>query len=244
VLASTTSTEDSGLFDVLLPAFQQAYPQYRVQLVAVGSGEALRLGRRGDADVLLVHSPAAESMFVADGHAQSRASVMTNDFVLLGPPSDPAQLSGGHDAVAALQRIAARRAPFVSRGDSSGTHVKEIALWRAAGVDPESTSPWRIEVGQGMGETLHIASEREGYTLSDRSTWLAQSPTLQLKLLVEGDPRLQNPYSVIVVRNARNGAGARAFAGWVTSAAGQHVIAEFGRARFGRPLFKPMRAEN
>jgi tungstate transport system substrate-binding protein len=189
--------------------------------------------------VLLVHSPAAESAFVAVGHALSRAPVMSNDFVLLGPPADLAQVKGGHDAAAALQRIAAERVRFVSRGDSSGTHMKELALWRAAGVAPAAAEPWRSEVGQGMGETLRIASEKEGYTLSDRSTWLAQSATLQLELMVEGDPRLENPYSVIVVRNARNAAGARAFADWVTSAAGQKIIAEFGQQRFGRPLFKP-----
>jgi tungstate transport system substrate-binding protein len=153
---------------------------------------------------------------------------------------DPAGIRGGRDAPAAFQKIAAQHAPFVSRGDNSGTYVKELSLWRAAGVDLATAGAWRVEAGQGMGETLRIASERSAYMLSDRGTWLAQARTLQLELLVEGDPLLDNPYSVIVVRQARNIEGARAFADWLTSAAGQRVIAEFGRDRFAQPLFRPV----
>jgi tungstate transport system substrate-binding protein len=246
VLASTTSTEDSGLFDVLIPAFEAEQPRFRVMVVAVGSGEALAIGRRGDADVLLVHSPAAESSFVAQGYGENRSAVMVNDFVLVGDSADPANVRGLPDAAAAFRRIADARARFVSRGDRSGTHAKELAIWRAAGVTPidpaaptSGTARWYVEVGQGMGETLRIADETRAYTLSDRGTYLALRSTLELSLLVEGDPRLQNPYSVMVVKRARNRAGGRAFAEWIVGASAQRVIGEFGRDRFGQPLFTP-----
>jgi tungstate transport system substrate-binding protein len=238
VLASTTSTEDSGLFGELLPAFERAHPQYKIRLVAVGSGEALAIGRRGDADVLLVHSPAAESTFMAQGFGDSRTSVMANQFVLAGSEKDPAQVRGMRDAAAALRRIARARAPFISRGDSSGTHVKELQLWNAAGIAARDAA-WYSEVGQGMGETLRMASEREAYTLSDRGSYLALSSGLHLAVLVEGDDGLANPYSVIVVKAGKNSRGARAFAQWILGVEGQRVIGEFGRARFGAPLFTP-----
>ncbi len=238
VLASTTSTEDSGLFGDLLPAFELAYPQYKIRLVAVGSGEALAIGSRGDADVLLVHSPAAESTFIAAGHGLSREPVMSNEFVLAGNPADPARVRGMTDAVAALQRIATTKAPFISRGDNSGTHAKELQLWSLAGVGVRDRA-WYSEVGQGMGETLRMASEQQAYTLTDRGSYQALASRLKLDVLVEGDARLANPYSVIVVKSAKNGRGARAFAEWITDADAQRRIGNFGRDRFGRPLFTP-----
>jgi tungstate transport system substrate-binding protein len=235
VLASTTSTEDSGLFDMLLPAFEAAVPAYRVSLVAVGSGQALRLGERGDADVLLVHSPAAEAAFMQAGHGEKRRAVMYNDFVIVGPAGDPAGVAG-HDPVVALRRIAAASAPFLSRGDESGTHQKELALWERAGVETRSPA-WYTDVGQGMGETLAIAAERRAYALTDRATFLFLTQRGGLEVLVQGDSVLHNPYSVIVVQRAHNPDGARAFAEWITSRPGQRLIARYGVERFGRALF-------
>jgi tungstate transport system substrate-binding protein len=245
VLASTTSTEDSGLFDVLLPAFERTHPNYQIKLLAVGSGEALALGRRGDADVLLVHSPAAEAAFMKAGHGSSRRAVMSNDFVLLGDSVDPAGIRGGRDAVVALSRIAQTRARFISRGDQSGTHVKERELWLAAGRDTPGLSArgelreWYVEVGQGMADALRVANETRSYVLSDRGTYLALSGGLRLNVLVEGDPRLRNPYSVIVAQQAKNPVGAEVFAQWITGEEAQERIAGFGRDRFGQPLFFP-----
>jgi tungstate transport system substrate-binding protein len=237
ILASTTSTEDSGLFDTLIPAFEQAEPDYRVSVIAVGSGEALELGRRGDADVLLVHAPAAESAFVADGYGAERADVMYNDFLIVGPAADPARVGGMSDAAEALRRIAADSAPFVSRGDDSGTHRKELALWRTAGVEP--SSPWYIQAGLGMGDVLRIASERRGYTLTDRATFLFMQDGLDLVPLVEGDAALFNQYGVIPVAGARTPKGATAFMRWITSPAAQRRIARHGVERFGQSLFIP-----
>jgi tungstate transport system substrate-binding protein len=241
VLASTTSTEDSGLFDVLLPAFAGAHPEHRLKLVAVGTGQAMALGRRGDADVLLVHAPAAESAFVAAGHGTERRPVMHNEFVLVGPAADPAGTAGTADAAAAFARVAARGAPFVSRGDDSGTHRKELELWRAAGVAPPSGG-WYLEVGQGMADALTVADERRAYTLTDRATFLSMRSLLDLTVHVEGDRRLFNPYGVIPVAGARNAAGARAFAEWITGAEAQALIASFGVRRWGMPLFVPASA--
>ena len=237
VLASTTSTEDSGLFDELLPAFEAAEPGYEVRLVAVGSGQALRLGERGDADVLLVHSPAAEAEFMRAGHGEERRPVMYNEFVIVGPPADPASIRG-RDPVAAFRTIAGARAHFVSRGDDSGTHQKELALWKRAGVAPAGAA-WYTDVGQGMGETLGVAAERGAYTLTDLATFLFLKQLRGLTVLVAGDSALFNPYSVIVVRHAEHPAGARAFARWITSPAGQQLIRSYGRRAFGRPLFTP-----
>ncbi|HEX7118801.1 MAG TPA: substrate-binding domain-containing protein [Longimicrobiales bacterium] len=237
VLASTTSTEDSGLFEELIPAFEAAHPEYAVQVIAVGTGEALELGRRTDADVLLVHAPAAESVFVAEGYGLERREVMYNDFVIVGPSSDPAGVRGLADAAEALRRIAAAGAPFVSRGDDSGTHKKELALWQAAGLEPGGDG--YVDAGQGMGAVLRIASERRGYTLTDRATYLFLKEDLALDVLVEGDERLFNQYGVIPVAGARNTAGAAAFTDWITSDAAQSLIGRYGAERFGRPLFTP-----
>ena len=237
VLASTTSTEDSGLFEVLLPEFVAEHPRYRVRVIAVGSGEALRLARRGDADVVLVHSPAAEEEFMDGGHGESRRSVMVNDFVIVGPPSDPAGLAGTTDAAAGVARIAATKETFISRGDDSGTHARERGLWRRAAIEPGGE--WYLEAGQGMGQVLMMASEKGGYTLADRGTFLSLQDRLHLRVVVEGDPLLVNPYSVIVVRDAANLRGARQFADWITGREAQALIGEFGTERFGRPLFTP-----
>lgn len=237
VLASTTSTEDSGLFEVLLPEFRRAHPEYRVRVIAVGSGEALRLAARGDADVVLVHSPQAEQEFMAAGHGESRRRVMQNDFVIIGPGDDPATVCGRLDAPSALACMAQHGSPFISRGDDSGTHARERELWSAAGVEP--SGDWYREAGQGMGAVLMMASERRAYTLSDRGTYLSMRDRLRLEVVVEGDPRLRNQYSVIVVRDASNVEGARALADWITSTAGQEMIGEFGVDRLGRRLFEP-----
>ncbi len=237
IIASTTSTEDSGLFDVLIPAFEAAHPGIDAVVVAVGSGEALALGREGDADVLLVHSPAAESAFVAEGHGSDRQPVMYNDFVIVGPPADPAGIRGMDDAAMALARIAAAQASFISRGDDSGTHSRERALWRDAGIQPEGS--WYREAGQGMGEVLGIASESGAYTLTDRGTYLFLRDRLALEVLVEGDARLRNDYSVILVTRATNQAAAKAFHSWVRGPEAQALIGEYGASRYGRPLFTP-----
>lgn len=237
VLASTTSTEDSGLFDELIPAFEAAHPRYSVVVVAVGTGQALELGRRKDVDVLLVHAPAAESAFVADSFGTERTPVMYNDFVLLGPTADPADVRGIVDVAEALQRIAAAGEGFVSRGDDSGTHHKELDLWGQAGLAPGG--PWYNEAGLGMGDVLRLASERSSYTLSDRATYLSQQETLALDVLVEGDDRLFNPYGVIPVAGAGNPEGARTFRDWIASPPAQSLIRQYGVDQWGQPLFIP-----
>lgn len=237
ILASTTSTEDSGLFDALLPAFGQAFPQYDVKVVAVGTGEALRLGEEQAADVLLVHAPQAEEDFVQRGLGVERREVMYNDFVVVGPESDPAGIRGETEAVAGLQKIASAAAEFISRGDESGTHKKELGLWQAAGIEP--AGDWYRDVGQGMGEVLRIASEKQAYALTDRATYLSNQETLELAILLEGDEALFNQYGVIPVAGARNARGAQDFTDWITSAQGQEVIGAFGVDKFGQPLFVP-----
>ncbi len=237
VLASTTSTDDSGLFDHLLPAFREAHPEYGVSVLAVGSGQALALAKRGDADVVLVHSPKAEEQFMAEGHGESRRPVMFNDFVIVGPRADPAGVRGLMDGAGALGRIAGADAPFISRGDDSGTHNKERELWSVAGLEPQGG--WYWEVGQGMGNVLMMASELDAYTLTDRGTYLSMSNVLGLTVLVEGDPALRNQYSVITASEAANLDGARAFADWITSPAAQTLIDGFGVEAFGRSLFTP-----
>jgi tungstate transport system substrate-binding protein len=240
ILATTTSTVDTGLLDDLVPVFERQ-TGYRVVTLSLGSGQALAVGARGEADVLLVHSPDAEAAFMQAGHGVERRLVMHNDFVLVGPASDPAGVRGAPSAGEALRRIAAAKAPFVSRGDQSGTHVLELKLWGQAGLRPEGG--WYIESGTGMGQTLQIADERNGYTLSDRGTYLALRRALHLGVLLEGDPVLRNIYHVILVNPAKNGrinaAGARAFADFLTGADGQRRIGEFGWDRFGQPLFVP-----
>ena len=238
LLVSTTSTQDSGLLDVLLPAFT-AKTGYTVQLVAVGSGQALKLGEQGNADVILLHSPAAE--IVANGFGNDRRLVMHNDFVIVGPVADPAGIHG-ETPVKALKKIFASRVTFVSRGDDSGTHVKELALWKNAGLDPTGKD-WYLETGQGQGATLSIASEKGGYALTDRGTFLAYKSNVDLEILVEGDPFLLNVYHVITVDPKKfpnvNLEGAIAFANFITSKEGQKIIADFGVDKFGQPLFFP-----
>ena len=242
ILATTTSTQDSGLLDVLIPRFEQENG-IAVKLIAVGSGAAMEMGRRGDADVLLVHSPAAETQFVADGDGIERARVMYNDFVIVGPPADPAGVAGMTDAAAAMRKIAEAQATFISRGDNSGTHAKELTLWAAAELAAPGGQPWYLETGQGMGATLTITAEKDGYTLTDRSTWLAAADHDRLPIRVEGDPRLFNIYHVIVVNPAKhpavNAAGARRFRAFLLEQDTLQVIGEFGRDRFGQPLFTP-----
>jgi tungstate transport system substrate-binding protein len=239
ILATTTSTQDSGLLDELLPVFTRD-SGWQVKTVAVGSGQAIELGRRGEADALLVHSPAAEEKFVAEGSAGSRRLVMHNDFVLLGPKADPADIQGTSSAEA-MKKIAAAEAVFVSRGDESGTHTKEKGLWSEAGVTPGGS--WYQSTGQGMGATLRVASEKAGYTLSDRATYLTQRGTLALEVLSEGDAGLLNVYHVIEITKKAGDRvrpdGAKAFADWIVAPPAQRLIGEFGRAKFGRPLFTP-----
>jgi tungstate transport system substrate-binding protein len=237
VLASTTSTDDSGLFEVLIPAFEDANPQFKVSVVAVGTGQALEIGRAKDADALLVHAKADEETFVAEGYGIERKDVMYNDFVIVGPPSDPAGIKGSDDAAAALTTISQGGHAFASRGDDSGTHKKELSLWKAASIEP--TGDWYDSIGQGMGDTLTFASESEAYTLADRATYLAMRDKLELEIIVEGDTALFNQYGVIVVTDASNLEGAQAFFDWVLSAEGQAVIADFGVETYGEPLFIP-----
>jgi len=239
VLASTTSTQDSGLFDVLVPAFEEANPEYKVQVIAVGTGEALKLGETKDADVLLVHAKKDEEKFVASGFGTERKDVMYNDFVIVGPDADPSGVKSSADTTAAMKAIAGGTAPWVSRGDDSGTHKKELSLWRASKVPTPTPGGWYESTGQGMGETLKIASEKQGYTLADRATYLTMKDTLDLVIVREGDKGLLNQYGVIVVTDAKNGDGAQAFADWVTSDEGQKVIGEYGVEDFGQQLFVP-----
>lgn len=240
ILATTTSTRDSGLLDVLVPRFEEQTGT-TVKVVAVGTGAALKMGRRGDADVLLVHAPAAEQELMTEGHGTERLAVMHNDFVIVGPRSDSVGIGSVTTAADALAAIADANALFVSRGDDSGTHKKERDLWHAAGV--EAGGAWYQETGQGMGETLKVASEKGAYTLTDRGTYLNLQHNLDLAVLVEGDPVLFNPYHVIVVNPqehpAVNAVGARAFAEFLTARETQAIIAEYGVDRFGQPLFVP-----
>ena len=240
ILATTTSTRDSGLLDVLVPMFEAEHP-YTVKPIAVGTGQALQLGQRGEADVLLTHAPAAEKPLVDEGYVSSRRLIMHNDFVLVGPPADPAKLKESQTATAALTAIADAQAMFMSRGDDSGTHKMEKALWEAAAVSPEGA--WYQEAGAGMGDTLRVASEKDGYTLTDRATYLALKDTLSLEVVFAGDPVLLNIYHVMEVSSAKfetvNAAGAKAFADFLLSTEAQETIAEFGVDRFDEPLFVP-----
>ena len=234
MLATTTSTYDTGLLDHLIPRFEKE-TGLTVKTVAVGTGQALELGRRGEADVLLVHAPAKEQAFIEGGHGRNRRPVMHNDFVIVGPREDPAEIRGGRDAAAALTTLSSARAIWISRGDRSGTHTKETELWRAAGVEPAGA--WYVETGQGMGATLRIANERRGYTLSDRGTFIATAK-LELEIVVEGDSRLFNPYHVIeVVGPNVNAEGAAALAGFFVEPRTQRAIRDFELK--GRQLFAP-----
>jgi tungstate transport system substrate-binding protein len=236
IMATTTSTRDTGLLDVLVPAFERT-SACSVKTVAVGSGQALALGAKGDADVLLVHSPDAEKAYMKQGHGLSRKAVMHNDFVVVGPPSDPAGVARTHTAPDAFKRIAAAHAPFASRGDDSGTNAKELKIWQTSAITPHGS--WYFKTGQGMGETLTIASQKGAYTLSDRGTFLA-TKNLDSKILEQGDPSLQNYYHVIVVRHPGTNVGcAQAFSAWITSPPTQKLIGSFGRAKYGVALFHP-----
>ncbi len=242
VLASTTSTQDSGLFDVLIPAFEKANPEYTVEVIAVGSGEAMKMGENKDADVLLVHSPAAEKAFMDAGFGTERRDVMYNDFVLVGPAADPAGVKSAADLNAVMAALAQGKAPFMTRDDKSGTNAKELKLWTDASVSPTATAnaaDWYLSTGQGMGETLKITSEKQGYTLSDRATFLTSKGALDLEILREGDKALLNQYGVIPVTDATHPDGANAFMEWITGAEGQKVIGEFGIEKFGQALFTP-----
>ena len=241
ILSTTTSTQDSGLLDALIPRFE-AQAGYRVKTVAVGSGAAIALGQRGEADLVLAHAPEQERQLVASGAGLDRQVVMYNDFVLLGPPDDPAGVRALLSAGNALARIASAGAAFVSRGDDSGTHQLERRLWREAGIAPQG-QPWYVESGTGMGQTLAIADQRRAYTLGDRATYLAFQSRLALAVLVERDPALLNVYHVIAVNPARfdrvNAAGARALIAFLLAPDTQRLIGEFGRDRYGQPLFTP-----
>ncbi|MGP6156310.1 MAG: substrate-binding domain-containing protein [Vulcanimicrobiaceae bacterium] len=238
ILATTTSTQDTGLLDVLVPAFERA-TGYQVKTIAVGTGAALAMGERGDADVLLVHAPKAEEQYMADGRGLERDLVMHNNFIVVGPAADPAKIEGTATAVEALKRIAAVRASFVSRADDSGTNKKELELWQAAGITPQGA--WYIKSGSGMADTLHIASQKAAYALTDDGTYLSQRATLDLVPDVEDAKDLRNVYHVIVVKplagRVGNLAGAQAFAKYLLSPEGRQIIGSFGKERFGRPLF-------
>ncbi len=241
VVASTTSTEQSGLFGYLLPLFERA-TGIQVKVVAVGTGQALDIGRRGDADVVLVHARKAEDKFVAEGWAQRRYDVMSNDFVLIGPRTDPAGIKGGHDIAAAFRSIAATGAPFASRGDRSGTHMAELAIWSLAGIETGArAAKWYLETGSGMGPTLNLASGRNAYTLSDRGTWIAFRNRGELEIVVEGDSRLLNRYGVMLVNPQRyphvRAVAGQSFIDWLVGPAGQAAIASFRID--GQQLFFP-----
>lgn len=241
ILATTTSTQDSGLLDVILPDFEQQ-ANADLDVVAVGTGQALQLGTDCNADVVLVHARAREDKFMADGDGSRREDVMFNDFVILGPPSDPAGIMGMTDAAAAFAKIADAQAPFISRGDDSGTHTKEKSVWAAAGIEP--AGDWYISAGQGMGAVLTMANEQQAYTLSDRATYLARTlEGTDLVIAVEGDPVLFNPYGVIVVNPEKcpnvNADLANQFVDWIVSVPTQEMIAAFGQEEFGQSLFTP-----
>jgi tungstate transport system substrate-binding protein len=243
ILATTTSTQDSGLLDVLIPLFEQQ-TGYTVKTVAVGSGAALTMGQQGNADVLLVHSPAAEVTYMAGGYGKDRVLIMHNDFIVVGPSFDPAGIKGDTSAVDAFKKIAAAGSTFISRGDNSGTNAEELSLWKKAGIDPVGTkATWYVSTGQGMGATLTIASQKAAYTLTDRATFLANQANLQLGILVEKDNVLLNIYHVITVNPEKwpkvNYTGAVAFMNWMVSPATQAVIGKFGVDKYGQQLFIP-----
>ncbi len=240
ILATTTSTQDSGLLDQWIPMFEAENP-YNTKVVAVGSGQAMDMGRNGECDVMLVHSPAAEEQLVADGFAINRAAVMHNDFIIVGPASDPAGIKATPSAVDAFKAIANTQSKFISRGDNSGTNTKELAIWKSAGITP--TGAWYVESGKGMGDTLRIASEEKAYTLSDRATYLNLKDGLDLDILSEGDPVLFNNYHVMMVNPDKypdiNLAGAQAFEDFVLSPEAQEFLNTYGVDQFGQQLFFP-----
>ncbi|MCL2331909.1 MAG: substrate-binding domain-containing protein [Actinomycetia bacterium] len=239
-LASTTSTQDTGLFDVLIPAFEKDNPEILVKVVAVGSGEAIQMGKDGNADALLVHSPADEATFMSGGFGLTRKALMYNDFVVIGPANDPAGIRGTSSAADAFAKIAAAKAPFVSRGDKSGTNSKELKIWQAAGLSPNpAKDAWYKVTGQGMGDSIKVADESLAYTLSDRGTYLKmqKSGATQAAVLAQGGTDLLNHYHVIVVKDAKQLDAAKIFSRWIVGPKGQAVIKDFGVSNFGKPLF-------
>ena len=240
LLATTTSTQDSGLLDVLIPQFEKQ-TGYFVKTIAVGSGQAMAMGKRGEADVLLVHSPEAEEQFVNEGFGINRRIVMHNDFVIIGPENDPAKIKSADGAVDAFTRISRVASLFFSRGDESGTHALEKKLWSNASINPAGS--WYMQTGLGMGQTLAVAAEKKGYTLTDRGTYLALQKDLNLAVLSQGDPILMNVYHVIEVNPEKfpkaNAKAAKQFADFCVSESTQNIIAEFGKDKYGSPLFFP-----
>ena len=241
ILATTTSTQDSGLLDLLLPVFEKE-SGYFVKTIAVGSGQAMAMGEKGEADVLLVHSPEAEKKFMEKKAGSSRRLVMHNDFIIIGPAGDPARIRGVKTSAEAFKKIAQSGSLFLSRGDNSGTHAKEKGLWKGAGISPDGQK-WYQQTGLGMGQTMNVAAEKKGYTLADRGTYLAMKKSLGLEILVEGDGKLLNVYHVIEVNPAKwpkvNSAAAKAFADFMVSKKTQALIGKFGVDKFGGPLFFP-----
>jgi len=237
ILATTTSTQDSGLLDVLIPVFEKK-TGYKVKTIAVGTGQALAMGEKGEADVLLVHAPDAEKKVVAGGAAINRLMVMHNDFVMVGVADDVAHIKG-QTVIDAMAAIAKAQVPFISRGDNSGTHKMEQKLWKLSGISPAGA--WYQEAGAGMGQTLNIANEKKGYTLTDRATYLAHKKNLALEILVEGDAKLLNIYHVMEVNPEKfdkvNNGGAKAFSTFLLSSEGQSLISNFGKDKFGQALF-------
>lgn len=242
ILSTTTSTQDSGLLDYLLPIFTED-TGIEVKVIAVGTGKALQMGKDGDADILLVHAKTSEEEFVAEGHGLERKDVMYNDFILVGPEDDPLKLKENHpnDIIGGLTTIAEAQFKFVSRGDDSGTHKKELGLWSIAGIEPQGD--WYISAGSGMGDVLKIASEKQGYTLTDRATYLNLRDTLDLEIIIEKDDNMFNQYGIIPVNPEKNeninAEGAKAFMDWILSEKGQELIGEYGVEKFGMPLFIP-----
>jgi ABC-type tungstate transport system permease subunit len=241
ILATTTSTQDSGLLDYLLPDFEKEF-RAKVDVIAVGTGQALQTGQDGNADILLVHARAKEDEFMAAGHGVRREDVMYNDFVIIGPPDDPAGIKGMTSAAEAFKKLAESGSTFISRGDESGTHTKELSIWKEAGIEP--SGDWYLSAGQGMGEVLTMANEQQAYTLSDRATYLTRTKQgIDLVILVEGDPSLFNPYGVIAVNPDKNPAInaelANQFIDWIISVPVQEKIGQFGVEDFGQSLFVP-----
>ena len=241
ILATTTSTQDTGLLDVLIPIFEKQ-TGYFVKTIAVGSGQAMTMGQRGEADVMLVHSPDAEKKFVEDGYGINRQLVMHNDFIIVGPGADPAKIKGVKSSAEAFKMIAKAQGLFLSRGDNSGTHAKEKTLWKKAEITPAGQK-WYQETGLGMGQTLSVAAEKKGYTLADRGTYLSLKKNLGLDILVEGDAALLNIYHVIEVNIAKwpkaNAEGAKAFADFMVLKNTQKIVKTFGVEKYGAPLFFP-----
>ncbi len=240
VILTTTTTQDSGILTHLTEAFEKA-TGWRTKAIVAGSGDILKQGARGEGDVVLTHSPAAEKAWMQEGYATSRRLVMYNDFIIIGPPNDPAQTKG-LSAAEALKRIAEKHVVFVSRGDESGTHVRELAMWKRAGVDPKG-QPWYRETGQGQGLTMEVASQHQAYAFTDRGTYLVHERRLGMAILVENDPALFNIYHVMPVDPLKfpkvNGKGGQTFADFLISPEGQKVIGEFGKEKYGRSLFVP-----